>query len=182
MKKSLKIISLFMFSFLLAFSLVACGGSQKKDDTISEKVELSKVVLNEVEFNNSEAVKLKQEGDEVEITGTIDAMSESQKTTYGVQDVTHVVALKVTFDKEKTLKLFEIKGNTTKVFSENSTDENYAGSLSELLDNESGEDAYTNLVLSANTKEYTLTAKYTDESVSEIEIEIKATLATGEAE
>lgn len=182
MKKSFKILSLFMFSFILAFSLVACGGSKNNDNTIAEKVELSKVVLNEVEFNNSDAVKLKQDGDDIEISGTIDAMSESQKTTYGVQDVTHVVALKVTFDKEKTLKSFEIKGNTTKVFSENSADENYAGSLSDLLDNESSEDAYTNLVLSANTKEYTLTATYTDESTSEIEIEIKATLATAEAE
>ena len=182
MKKSFKFLSLIVFSFVMALSLVACGKTQKPDNTIAEKVELSKVVLNEVEFTNSDSVKLKQDGDEVEISGTIDAMSDSQISTYGVQDVTHVVGLKVTFDKEKTLKYFKIKGNTTKVFSDNSADENYAGALTDLLDNESGEDAYTNLVLSANTKEYTLTVKYTDESTQEIDVEIKATLATANAE
>lgn len=182
MRKTFKFVASIMFSFLIAVSLVACGSKPEKGNSVPEKIELSKVVLSEVEFENANTVKLEQKDSTVTVSGTIDAMSASQKNAFGVQDVTHVVALKMTFDKEKTLKSFEIKGDKTKVFSENSSDDNYAGSLSELLDNEASEDAYTNLVLSANTKEYTLTAKYTDESTSAVKVVVKATLAVASAE
>ena len=149
---------------------------------MAEKVELSKVTLGEVEFENADTVTLKQDCDDVTVSGKIDAMSESQKNAYGVEGVTHVVGVKFTFDKERTLSKFEIKGNITKVFSDDSTDENYVGSLTSLLDNESGEDAYTYLVLSANTKNYTLKAVYTDDTESVITVKIDATLATASAE
>lgn len=187
MKKLLKFAMMFTFVFMLSFSLVACGNSNNdKDDdkncSVAEKVELGKVTFNEVEFENAETVKLEQECDEVEIKGTIEAMTASQKSAYGVEDVTHVAVVKFTFDKERTLSSFEIKGNTIKVFATDSTVENYTGSLTDLLDNESGEDAYTYLVLSANTKNYELKAKYTDDTESVIKVEIEATLATASAE
>ena len=84
--------------------------------------------------------------------------------------------------KERTLKTFEIKGNVTKVYSTDNTVENYTGTLTELLDSSEDEDAYTKLVLSANTKEYELTAIYTDGTTSEISIDISATLAEASAE
>ena len=56
------------------------------------------------------------------------------------------------------------------------------GSLTDLLDNESGEDAYCNLVLSANTKNYSITAKYSDGHEVQITLEITATLATAQVE
>ena len=64
----------------------------------------------------------------------------------------------------------------------NKNDENYVGPLSSLLDNEDGEDAYCNLILSANTKEYSLIAKYSDDTSSEIKLKIDATLVTAVAE
>ena len=109
-------------------------------------------------------------------------MSESQKSAYGVEEVTHVAVVKFVFDKEKTLSSFKIKGNTTKVFSDDNTEDNYVGSLTDLLDSETGEDAYTYLILSANTKDYTLTAKYNDDSESVIKVKITATLANATAE
>lgn len=188
MKKLIKYVSVFAFVMLLAVAVAACG---KKDNSgndnsekcsVEEKVELGSVVLSEVEFENADTVKLKQDCDEIEISGTIEKMSDSQKNVYGVEEVTHVAVVKVTFDKERTLESFEIKGNMTKVFGADDSVENYAGPLTSLLDNESGEDAYTNLILSAHTKDYELTAKYTDGTESKLEIEITATLATAEAQ
>ncbi len=185
MKKITKSIVSFAFILLIAFSFVACGNKNKSDDKncdISEKVTLEKVVLGEVEFENAETVKLEQNCDEVKVTGTINAMSDSQKSAYGVEDITHVVALKFKFDDKRTLKTFEIKGNTTKVYSTDNTLENYVGSLTDLLDNESDEDAFCKLILSANTKEYKLKSTYTDGTTSVIELDIEATLATASAE
>ena len=185
MKKIIKSASVLMFVLFMAVAVVACGNSKDKDNveecTVEESVELGKVVFGEVEFENADTVKLEQDCDEVEITGKIESMSESQKNVYGVEDVTHVAVVKVIFDKERTLESFEIKGNVTKVFGADETVENYAGSLSSLLDNESGEDAYTHLILSAHTKEYKLTARYSDGSESVIKINIEATLATANA-
>ena len=187
MQKFIKNAFMFMLVVLMGVAVVACG---KKDDksgdgdkcSVAEEVELGSVVFGEVEFANADTVKIKQDCDEVEITGTIEKMSDSQKNVYGVEDVTHVAVVKVVFDKERTLESFELKGGLIKVFGSDDTVENYAGTLSSLLDNESGEDAYTNLILSAHTKEYKLTAKYSDGTESVIELEIKATLASANAE
>lgn len=185
MRKILKFSFILAFAFLITFSLVACGksgGEGGKECSVAEKVELGKTMLGEVEFENSDEVELKQDCGTVTISGTIDAMSDSQKSAYGVEDVTHVAVVKFMFDKERTLSSFEIKGNTTKVFSDDDSKENYAGTLTDLLDNESGEDAFTYLILSANTKEYTLTTVYTDDTESVISLKINATLATATAE
>ena len=54
--------------------------------------------------------------------------------------------------------------------------------ITELLDNESGEDAFCYLVLSANTKEYEFTAKYTDGVESVFKMKIEATLSSAKSE
>ena len=54
--------------------------------------------------------------------------------------------------------------------------------FSSCLDNEEGEDAFCYLILSANTKEYTLTAKYSDSTESTILLKINARLVTAVAE
>jgi hypothetical protein len=187
MKKILKYALSFALLFVLAFSLVSCGNmganqNQVSGDSPAEKVELAKTTLSEVEFENAKSVNLNQESNVITVSGTIDAMSASQKNAFGLEDVTHVVVLKFTFDKERTLSSFEIKGKTTKVYSDSEDVENYVGSLSELLDSESSEDAYTYLILSANTETYDLTAKYTDGTTSKIELKVVATLATATAE
>lgn len=182
MKKTIKIASVFIFAFIVAVCVCACGMQAGNNCKTAESLKLETVTLSEVEFKNSDTVTLSQECDSVEISGTIDAMSAAQQSVYGVAEVTHVVSLNITFDKERTISYFEIKGSTTKVFSTNSEDENYVGSITDLLDSESGEDAYANLILSANTKEYTLTAKYSDGHESVVTIKINATLATAEAE
>ena len=167
---------------VVVFAATACDNLSSKECQTAESVELSSVVLAEVEFKNSEGVKLEQSCDEIEVSGRIDAMTNAQKSVYGVQDVSHVVCVKITFDKERTISSFKMEGSVVKVYSTNNADENYAGSLTDLLDNESGEDAFTNIILSANTKQYKLTIKYTDGYESVLDVEIKATLATAESE
>lgn len=174
MKKIIKNIFI-VFVAMIAVCFAACG---KTDGKTAEKVTLAKTVLNEVEFENSEKTKISQTGDDVKISGEIEAMSEAQKSTFGVSGVTHVVVIKLKFDEERTIDSFEIKGKTTKVYSTDKNDENYVGSLTELLDNKSSEDAYCNLILSANTKNYTLTCKYSDSTSSVINVVIDADLVT----
>lgn len=164
---------------ILSIFIVSCGQDKLK---VGETVSLDKTVLSEVEFENSEKVKLKQMDSEFEISGEIEAMSLSQKSAFGVNDVTHVVVIKFMFDKERTIDTFEIKGDVTKVYSTDKTKENYVGSISGLLDNESGDDAYCYLILSANTKTYTLTSTYTDSTSSKITLNINATLVTASEE
>ena len=106
-------------------------------------------------------------------------MSDLQKNVFGDESVSHVVVLKYLFDKERTIDSFEIKGKKTKVYSTDNSVENFAGSISDLLDNEPGEDAFCNLILSANTKQYTLRATYSDSTVSTIVLTIDATLISG---
>lgn len=184
MKNIIKKISIFVIILISTFGLVACemtksdNANQNTKNTVAERIELNKATLGDVEFDNAETVKIDKNGNEFIVSGTISAMSESQKLAFGVEDVTHVVVLKYTFDKEKTISSFEIKGKTTKVFSTNKDVENYVGSISDLLDSESGEDAYTYLVLSANTKNYTLKSTYSDKTTSEVKVTINATLAT----
>lgn len=185
MKKILKSLTTISFVMMFAVFMVACGSGTSEPDTgkiIPEKVTLATTTLSEVEFANADTVKLEQKNTDVTISGKIDAMSESQKSAFGVNDATHVVALKVSFDKERTLKTFELKGNVTKVYSSDSEVENYVGSLSDLLDNDGGDDSYCNLLLSAQTKNYTLKAIYTDGTTREMKINITATLATASAE
>lgn len=183
MLKNLKIISFVLLGLMISIFAVACGSKPaEKSCEVAEKVELSKTVLSEVEFENADTVKIKQDCDEVVVSGTIEKMSDSQKATYGVEEVTHVAVVKFVFDKERTLESFEIKGNTTKVFSTDETVENYTGKLSELLDNEAGEDAFTTLILSAHTKNYELKSVYTDGTESLIKLKIEATLANANAE
>lgn len=168
---------------LTCINLVACGDNARGSNSDnSEKIELSTSVLNEVEFENSEAVKLEQKENNVVISGNIDAMSKSQKNAFGVDNVDHVVIVKLTFNREKTVSSFTIKGDVTKVYSDDETDENYVGKLSELLDNEQGEDAYCELILSAKTKEYKLTSKYSDKTENTITITINATLSSSKSE
>ena len=180
MKKILKLISMCCVALLIGVSFVACG--ETKDCSVAEKVSLATTTLGEVEFENSENVKLEQDCDKVTISGEIDAMSTAQVAEFGKEDVSHVVVLKYLFDKERTISSFEIKGETTKVYSTDNTDENYVGSITDLLDSESDEDAYCFLILSANTKEYTLTSKYSDDTTSVINVSITATLLDAKSE
>lgn len=186
MKKTLKMIFSFMLLFVSSVVFVACGTgtptNDKNKSMIPEKVELTSAMLDEIEFANAETVKIEQDKEIVTISGKIDAMSASQKNAYAVEDVTHVVALKINFDKERTLKTFKISGNVTKVYSVNSSEEGYVGPLTDLLDNDGGEDSYCNLILSAQTKTYTCKAVYTDETERVIVIKIDATLANASAE
>ena len=141
MKKVIKAFSVFMFAFVMICA-VACGNKKEnKNCDVAEKVELGKATISEVEFENADTVKLKQDCDTVVVSGTIDAMSTSQKNVYGVEEVTHAVVLKFTFDKERTLSSFEIKGEKVKVFGADDSVENYSGTLTDILDNEAGEDA-----------------------------------------
>ena len=171
-----------MMIILVAVTICACGLTNDKNCKTAESIKFETAVLSEVEFKNSDTVTLSQECNNVQIEGTIEAMTAAQKNAYGVSDVSHVVVIEITFDKERTLSYFELNGNVTKVFSTNPEDENYVGSLTDLLDNESGEDAYSKLILSANTKEYKLLTRYTDGHESEIIVKISATLATAESE
>ncbi len=180
MKKVIKNFSIFALVFGIAVFSCACSLGGKCE--FAEKVELTSAVLSEVEFENADTVTLKQDCENVSIGGSIAAMSQAQKNAYGNSEVGHVVVLKLVFDKERTLDGFEIKGEQTKVFGNDSTVENYVGTLSSILDNESGEDAYVNLILSAATKNYELVAKYTDESTRKINISIEATLVEAAAE
>ena len=178
MKRVYRLIIGFVFVFLM----IVCVGCDSLKKTYAEKIKLDKTVLNEVEFENSEKTKIGSIENGFKITGEVEAMNAAQVSVFGVEDVTHVVVIKFEFDKERTINSFTIKGNVTKVYSTNKEDEYYVGSLSSLLDNEDGEDAYCNLILSANTKEYTLISKYTDDTVTEIKIFIDATLVTAKAE
>lgn len=183
MRKNVKINIITIVVLVLIASLGGCslfnlGNSCKT----AEKVELASAVLNEVEFKNSEQCSIIQECKDVEISGQIDAMTEAQKNAFAQKGVTHVAVIKMTFDKERTLDSVTIKGENTKVYSTNKNDENYSGSLTDLLDNKSGEDAYCNLILSANTKNYSITAKYTDGHSSQISVKISATLVTAQVE
>jgi hypothetical protein len=69
-----------------------------------------------------------------------------------------------------------------KVFATDKNVEGYVGSISELLDNDPGEDAFCYLVLSANTKEYDISSRYTDGTESVISLKIEATLSSANAE
>ena len=179
MKKIIKRVLSVLLVFMASFSLVACG---ENDCKVKETVTLAKTVLGEVEIENSESVTLKQDCEKVVVGGQIEAMSLAESSEFGKEDVTHVVVLKFEFDKEKTVDSFEIKGEITKVYSTDEKDENYVGSITELLDNEADEDAFTYLVLSANTKEYTLTSEYTDGTTSTIKVVIDATLVSAKTE
>ena len=182
MKIFVKIAVCVMVLVFVMGGFIACGRKSNNDESVSEQIELTSATLGEVEFENSDAVELKQESNVVVVSGKIDKMSNSQKMEFGVEDVTHVVVLKVKFDEERTIDTFEIKGEKTKVYSTDESVENYAGSISELLDSSDGEDAYVNLVLSANTKEYQLTSKYNDETKSVVKISIVASLVGGDSE
>lgn len=164
---------------LVSIFLVAC---KKESKEYSEKISLAKTMIGEVEFENSDKVKLDDNENEWVVSGEIESMSSAQKSAFGVDSVTHVVVLKFEFDDERTIDYFKIKGETTKVYSTNKDDENYVGSISELLDSESSEDAFCYLILSANTKNYELTAKYTDDVENVINLKITATLVSASAE
>lgn len=178
MKIIKKLSSIVMIFCVMLF--VACGSNE--DSKIAEKVELSTVELNNVEFKNAEGVELKQDKNIITVSGNIDAMTDAQKEVFNKSGITHVVSIKFKFDTEKTLSKFEMKGNETKVYSDNTSVANYTGPLSEFLDSKDSEDAFVYLILSANTEKYTLTSTYTDGSVSAIELKITATLATASAE
>lgn len=182
MKKFFKILGACLAVLVICFSFSACENETKSSEKSAEKVELTTAMIDDVEFENSESTTIKQNEKDVVIGGRIDAMSKSQKNKYGVDEVTHVVTIKVTFDRERTISSFEIKGDITKVYADEKDVPNYCGKLSDLLDNEPGEDAYCNLILSASTKKYTLTAKYSDGEESSISLKIDATLATAKAE
>lgn len=178
MMKMLKSIFVVFFG-LIALVCVAC---EKKMVIGNEKITLAKTVLGEVEFENSEKVKLDKDDNNWIVSGEIETMSPAQKSSFGVDDVSHVVVLKFEFDNERTIDYFKIKGETIKVYSTDKNSENYVGTISELLDNEKGEDAFCFLVLSANTKEYELTSRYTDGTESIVRLKIEALLSSAKAE
>lgn len=182
MRKFYKNALIGLVAFVIVFSVCACANMGDKDCKTAETVTLQNIVLSEVEFENSDTVELKQECENVEISGKIDAMTSAQKNAYGDNSVSHSVGIKIEFDKERTLSYVEIKGQKTKVYSTNNKDANYVGGLTDLLDNEAGEDAYANIILSANTSDYTIKIKYTDGKEAILKIEISATLATAESE
>ena len=171
-----------IFVVILGFVSLVCISCGKNEIESNEKISLAKTILGEVEFENSEKVKIDKNEDEWIVSGEIEAMSSAQKSAFGVDGVTHSIVLKFLFDNERTIDYFKIQGETIKVYSTNKNDENYVGSISNLLDNESGEDAFCYLILSANTKEYNLTARYTDgvEFVSKVKID--ATLVSAKSE
>ena len=178
MRKMIKSI----FFIFLGFVALVCVACEKKNLMSKEKISLAKTVFGEVEFENSEKVKLENNDGEWIVSGEIESISIAQKSEYGVEDVSHVVVLKFVFDNERTIDYFKIDGKTVKVFSTDKNDAGYVGSISELLDNEPGEDAFCYLILSANTKEYSLTSKYTDGTESVVNLIIEATLSTAKAE
>lgn len=185
MRKFFKLIclGLVFVSTCLCFAACENGGAKGNDGgEFPEKVQLAQAMLKEVEFENSDMVKLKQKDGEVTVTGNIDEMSKSQKNVYGDDGVSHVVVVKFTFDKERTLSYFKIFGDDVRVYSDEKNVENYTGSISELLDNESGEDSYCNLILSAKTKEYKFLCKYSDGKESVVTLKIDATLASSKSE
>ena len=120
MNKFFKGLFVLSLMFLSCFSFVACemtmSNKENQNNVVAENVELSTATLGDVEFENAETVTLNKNENKIIISGTISAMSESQKIAFGAQDVTHAVVLKFTFDKEKTISTFEIKGKTTKVY------------------------------------------------------------------
>lgn len=184
--KIFKNLCVVFVAVVLCLGFVSCKSSgnnnQSGNSAVAEKVTLEKSVINEVEFENSKSVKIDQDSNIVTVSGTIDAMSDSQKSVFNEESSTHVVCLKFAFDKERTLSKFEIKGSKSKVFADDKNVENYAGKISDLFDSEPGEDAYSNLVLSANVNEYSLISTYTDGTKSTIKLKIVATLATATAE
>ena len=181
MKRILKLCTFLSIVTILCFGLIACNFTNTDNANskkLNETIELSTTTLGDVEFENSDTVELEKKDNDYIVKGSINAMSESQKIEFGVEEVTHSISLKLTFDKKKTISSFEIIGNTTKVYSDSKDVENYVGSISDLLDNEDGEDAYCYLVLSANTKDYKFKIHYTDHTTNEINLKINATLAT----
>ena len=178
MRKMIKSV----FVIFLGFVALVCIACEKKDLMTKEKISLAKTVLNEVEFENSEKVKLNQQDNKWIVSGEIESMLVAQKSSFGVDGVTHIVVLKFEFDNERTIDYFKIDGENVKVFSTEKNVEGYVGSISELLDNEPGEDAFCYLVLSANTKEYDLISRYTDGTESVVSLKIEATLSSANAE
>ncbi len=178
MRKFIKSITSLCLVFLLGF-LVACKTEKME---MTEKLTLASTMIGEVEFENSDKTKLEFEDKEWIVSGEVESMSAAQKSAFGVDTVTHVVVFKFEFDKERTIDYFKIQGDTTKVYSTDKNEENYVGSITELLDSESSEDAFCYLVLSANTKEYNLTARYTDDVENVIKIKIDASLVSASSE
>ena len=130
--------NLFVFALIFISSIfVACG---EKSNSFSENIALGKTIIGEVEFENSEEVKLEKNDSGWSVSGEIESMSPAQKSAFGVDDVSHVVVLKFTFDKERTIDYFKIKGETTKVYSTDKTVDGYVGSISDLIDSEDSED------------------------------------------
>lgn len=173
-----KLLSFALSSLMIYFVIIcstACG-IKAGEMSVAEEVSLANAVFCEIEFENSESVKLKQNGDEIIVSGSIEKMSDIQKNVFGDESVSHVIVLKFLFDKERTIDSFEIRGSKTKVYSTDGSVENYVGSISDLLDNEPGEDAFCKLILSANTKQYTLKATYSDSTISLLTLTIDATL------
>ena len=180
MKFFIKTITSFVLVIVAILTFVGCGKENNKND-VAESVELTTATFGEIEFENGDSVNLKQKADVVTVSGVIDKMSESQKMEFGVEDVDYVIVLKFKFDKERTLEQFEIKGEKTKVYSTDDSVENYAGAITDLLDSEGGEDAFTYLILSAHTKNYELKTKYNDQTESVIKLNITASLAESES-
>lgn len=178
--KNFKYLTICCLLFCFTLFVVSCSGASPKssNESVAEQVSLTQANIDEILFENSNSVNLEQDDRLFKINGIIDEMSLAQKNAFGVQDVTHVFVLKYIFDKERTISKFEISGDITKVYSVEKNVKNYVGSISDLFDNDDGEDAYTNLILSANTKKYTIVSTYSDGSNSQIEIYVDATLAS----
>lgn len=181
MKKIFLTLSIFLCALAVCFNFAACNKNENSNKS-GESVSLAETVIDEISFENSDATKISSDGKTYTISGKIEKMSDAQKNAFGVEDVSHVVCLKFVFDREKTLDNFEIVGAERKVFSTDKSVKNYAGSLSDLLDNNDGEDAYCFLVLSAATKKYDLICNYSDRSSSVVVLNIEASLVSAEEE
>ena len=73
MKNTLKSLIICLFALVVGFGFVGCEKSGSC--SIAEQVTLAKTTLGEVEFENSENVKLKQDCDKVIVSGEIDSIS-----------------------------------------------------------------------------------------------------------
>ena len=83
MKNKIKII-IGLFLAIVSICFVACGKNEK---ATAEKITLDKTILSEIEFENSDKVKIKQNGNSVLVFGEIEAMSPAQKNAYGIDHV-----------------------------------------------------------------------------------------------
>ena len=169
----------FKFIILLLICVLCSFGCSENSspNAFAEDIELVDCMIDEFEFENADTVDLCKTENGWVVSGSIDPMTPSQISAYGKENVKHIISIKFAFDKERTIDAFKIESEeNTQVYSTDEDVTNYVGSISDLLDNESGEDAFCYLVLPANISEYTFSATYTDSTTAQIKLIIDAEL------